>query len=247
MFLEIKKTIAFSKQAVAKSKIAVAEGSAQTAKIGFPQNIPLLIGYAVQAAAIFSSVKSAVKGISGVEGVGNIGDAGAAGGTDPVPKTSGGGSGTATQAATAATSPSFNVVQGSQQNQILGDVSEGVNRPTRAYVVGKEAGRLNCNNYPKFGLFSMEIRELVLSEEDLEAGVDAISIVSEGAIEEDFIALSKKDVNLKTIDKEQRILMGPALIPDKMIYRREEENEYYIYFSKETVKKVSEAYLKRGY
>ena len=93
----------------------------------------------------------------------------------------------------------------------------------------------------------MEIRELVLSEEDLEAGVDAISIVSEGAIEEDFIALSKKDVNLKTIDKEQRILMGPALIPDKMIYRREEENEYYIYFSKETVKKVSEAYLKRGY
>ena len=44
----------------AKSASAVAAGTAETAKVGFPQNIPLLIGYAAQAAAIFATVKSAV-------------------------------------------------------------------------------------------------------------------------------------------------------------------------------------------
>lgn len=44
-------------QSTAGASIAV--GFAQTAKIGFPQNVPLLIGYAAQAAAIIGSIKSA--------------------------------------------------------------------------------------------------------------------------------------------------------------------------------------------
>jgi hypothetical protein len=58
--LEISKTITFSTQAAARSVVAVAEGTAQTAKIGFPQNIPMLIGYAAQAVAIISAIMSAV-------------------------------------------------------------------------------------------------------------------------------------------------------------------------------------------
>jgi hypothetical protein len=42
LILEIGKTISFSAQAGARSTVAIAEGSAQTAKVGFPQNIPLL-------------------------------------------------------------------------------------------------------------------------------------------------------------------------------------------------------------
>ena len=57
--LEIGKTISFSAQAGARSTIAIAEGTAQTAKVGFPQNIPLLIGYAAQAAGIISAIRSA--------------------------------------------------------------------------------------------------------------------------------------------------------------------------------------------
>ena len=60
LILEAKKTLAFSGQAVARSTVAVAEGTAQTAKVGFPQNIPLLIGYAVQAAGIIGAIKQAV-------------------------------------------------------------------------------------------------------------------------------------------------------------------------------------------
>ena len=41
--------------------------------------------------------------------------------------------------------------------------------------------------------------------------------------------------------------MGAALIPDKSIYRRNEKgDEYYIYFSKETVRKASELFFKRS-
>ena len=60
LFLEVKRTITFSAQAAARSVVAVAEGTAQTAKIGFPQNIPMLIGYAAQAFGIISAIKSAV-------------------------------------------------------------------------------------------------------------------------------------------------------------------------------------------
>ena len=57
--IEISKTIAFSQAAIVRSKVAVAEGIAQTAKKGFPENIPLLIAYAAQAAGIIAAVKQA--------------------------------------------------------------------------------------------------------------------------------------------------------------------------------------------
>lgn len=61
LFLEAKRTISFSTAAIARSKVAVAEGTAQTAKVGFPQNIPLLILYAAQAVGIIKAVLDATK------------------------------------------------------------------------------------------------------------------------------------------------------------------------------------------
>ena len=65
LLLEVKKTITFSTQAAARSTVAVAEGTAQTAKIGFPQNIPMLIGYAAQAVGIIGAIKSATSKAKG--------------------------------------------------------------------------------------------------------------------------------------------------------------------------------------
>lgn len=65
MIDEIKNTITFSTLAASRSTVAVAEGTAQTAKVGFPQNIPLLIGYAAQAAGIIMAIKGAVKTAKG--------------------------------------------------------------------------------------------------------------------------------------------------------------------------------------
>jgi hypothetical protein len=94
----------------------------------------------------------------------------------------------------------------------------------------------------------MRIVELLLDEESLQAGIQAISVVESPAIEEDFIALKDEQpkIELKTIDKEKRILMGAALIPNKPIYRRSGEDEYYIYFSQDTVRKASELFFING-
>ena len=93
----------------------------------------------------------------------------------------------------------------------------------------------------------MRIVELLLDEGSLQAGIQAISVVESPAIEEDFVALKEEArVELKTIDKEKRLLMGAALIPNKPIYRRNGEDEYYIYFSQDTVRKASELFFING-
>ena len=92
----------------------------------------------------------------------------------------------------------------------------------------------------------MNIVELVIDENDDVSGIEAISVVESPAIEEDFIALKKEEYKLAEVDKEKRILMGAALVPNKPIYRKSGEDEYYIYFSKDTVRKASELFFIRG-
>jgi hypothetical protein len=119
MVMEIKKTIAFSQLAVAKSQVAVAEGTAQTAKVGFPQNIPLLIGYAAQAAGIIMAIKSAVKGVKGASATMSL----------PAPTT-------APNTDRRTPAPSFNLVGNSQANQLAGALNQN-DQPIRAYVVSR--------------------------------------------------------------------------------------------------------------
>jgi hypothetical protein len=93
----------------------------------------------------------------------------------------------------------------------------------------------------------MRIVELILDEEQEEGGIEAISIVESPAIESDFVALNNQEIKLAEIDKEKRILLGALLIPNKPIYRKSDEGEYYIFFSKDTIVKASQMYLRNGY
>ena len=90
----------------------------------------------------------------------------------------------------------------------------------------------------------LDLIELFIDEEKELDGIEAISLVEFPAIEENFVALSKHKVEFKAIDEERRVVIGLALIPDKKIYRRDKEYEYNIMFSKDTVRKASELYLK---
>jgi len=93
----------------------------------------------------------------------------------------------------------------------------------------------------------MKIVELVIDEKDLLSGIGAVSVVLTPAIESDFVALGKHEVELKEIDAEKKILMGAALIPNKQIYRKNKQgDEYYIYFSEDTVRHASELFLMKG-
>lgn len=91
----------------------------------------------------------------------------------------------------------------------------------------------------------MKLIELILDDDDA-IGVEAISVVENPAIESDFIALSNQEIKLAEISKEKRLLMGALLIPNKPIYRKSGDDEYHIFFSKDTITKASQMYLQNG-
>ena len=94
------------------------------------------------------------------------------------------------------------------------------------------------------------IVELVISDDSQELAIDAISLVTSPAIEQDFVYFGKEKNNLTfaKVDEEKRMLVSPALIPNKQIFRHDPntDSDYYVYFSKETVRKASELYLKHN-
>ena len=97
---------------------------------------------------------------------------------------------------------------------------------------------------------STKITELVISDENEELSIDAISLVTSPAIEVDFVFLKKAKNNLtfSKVDEEKRMLISPALIPNKSIFRYDPntDSEYYVWFSKSTVRRASELYLKHN-
>ena len=95
-----------------------------------------------------------------------------------------------------------------------------------------------------------KIVELIIEESNEALAIDAISLVSAPAIEQDFVFFGKEKHNLTfaKVDEEKRMLVSPALIPNKQIFRYDpqKDQEYYVYFSPETVRRASELYLKHN-
>ena len=116
------------------------------------------------------------------------------------------------------------------------------------YDTIEECEIANANNYKK--LKNTKIVELVVSDDSEELTIDAISLVTSPAIEQDFVFFGKEKNNLTLakIDEEKRMLVSPALIPNKQIFRYDAntDSDYYVYFSKETVRQASELYLKHN-
>jgi len=81
-------------------------------------------------------------------------------------------------------------------------------------------------------------------------GVFGISLVENPAMEGLFVALSedeklvKHDIKLTEIDKEQRILMGLVLEPNKPVYRNQDGEEFNIVFNEDTIKNLSYHFFK---
>ena len=114
------------------------------------------------------------------------------------------------------------------------------------YETIAECKEANKDYYEKI----TSIVELVIAEDSQELAIDAISLVSAPAIEQDFVYFGKEKNNLTfaKIDEEKRMIVSPALIPNKQIFRYDPntDSEYYVYFSPDTVRKASELYLKHN-
>lgn len=123
MFADAKNTLGRISLRASEATVSTAAGAANTAKVGFPQNIPLLIGYAAQAVGIIGAIKSAVSTAKG-----SIGAAGAGGSTPNIQ---------APRAASAA-APQFNIVGQGGTNQLAESIGSQQKQPIKAYVVAND-------------------------------------------------------------------------------------------------------------
>lgn len=74
----------------------------------------------------------------------------------------------------------------------------------------------------------------------------AISLVEAPAIESEFVALAKEEEKQQVFleSNEKHLVVGAALIPDKDIYRNDGEHEFYINFTKESIERMSQDFMK---
>lgn len=88
----------------------------------------------------------------------------------------------------------------------------------------------------------LPIYKLVINPEDEDTGVDFVALVNMPAIERNFQAFKSHKF---TADEEKRIVTGPLMIPDQLIYRRDNSfGEYYVTYDAEMVKKIAEKFMR---
>ena len=124
MIEEAKATLSRITMKVSESTVATAQGAAETAKVGFPQNIPLLIAFAAQAAGILSAVKSAASAAKSV--------------VSSSTPSGGGGGGVGGDSGGAPSAPVFNVVGAAPENQLAETIGEQQDRPIKAFVTSQD-------------------------------------------------------------------------------------------------------------
>lgn len=91
-----------------------------------------------------------------------------------------------------------------------------------------------------------ELYELILKDDEDE--VFALSLVSEPAIMSNFVYFNKDgkmEIRFATADADQHTIVGPILIPDlKIIRLKDDGTPYYVTFTKDTVKRIAQKYIK---
>lgn len=78
-----------------------------------------------------------------------------------------------------------------------------------------------------------------------DSGMYRISLVTNPAIQENFIYFAE-DKDMFFVDDEKGIIVGPVIVPNKPIYRRNESGEYYVQFSVDTIEKMMRQYAVKG-
>lgn len=76
--------------------------------------------------------------------------------------------------------------------------------------------------------------------------VNFVSIVDAPAIQRDF-QVFKTMARFDIQNEDQRIVTGPAMIPDTPIYRNDGGNQYYVVFDAATINQIAYRFFKKGY
>lgn len=90
----------------------------------------------------------------------------------------------------------------------------------------------------------LPVYSLEITNED--TGICAVSIVDEPAIMNNFLKFSADKQIMLSKDDEKQDLYGPVLIPNQLIYRRDNADGYYVTFSAETIEQLQKKYFRTG-
>jgi hypothetical protein len=94
-----------------------------------------------------------------------------------------------------------------------------------------------------FPIYNLQINEV---EQD-DAEVSFIALVDQPAIKRDFLAF-KEDIKFEVVSEDERIITGPLMIPEQLIYRNSQKfGEHYVKFSNEVIKQIAIKFSKKGY
>jgi hypothetical protein len=77
--------------------------------------------------------------------------------------------------------------------------------------------------------------------------VDFVALVDKPAIERNFLRFNENRTNFVIQNEERRIVSGPLMLADTPIYRNDENGEYYVMFTKDTIEKIAQKFFKKGY
>jgi hypothetical protein len=99
----------------------------------------------------------------------------------------------------------------------------------------------------------LPIVELKINDSDKKVNLEALSLVSEPAIQVNFVALGK-DKPIITFNKfeaakpgPKHMLYGPALIPNKLILRKDDDgNPFNVFFSEDTAEQCMHIFMSKS-
>ena len=88
----------------------------------------------------------------------------------------------------------------------------------------------------------------IVSDESSDLEVDYVALVDKPAIEKNFLAFNEHMQKMAfAIQDDEQIITGALMLADKPIYRNDENGEYYVVFSKDTIKKIAQKFFTKGY
>ena len=98
-------------------------------------------------------------------------------------------------------------------------------------------------------IHNLPLYELMFDDNDSNLGCSKISLVEEPAVEEFFLKFSKdeQEKEHKSFyfkDDSKRIITGIAMRADYPIYRNQDGQEFYVQFSKDTIDKMMQKFMK---
>lgn len=96
-----------------------------------------------------------------------------------------------------------------------------------------------------------DVYRIKIAEDD-DSGMKAMSIVDRPAIESNFLKLAKQEKQAVIALKDEKgqykqILAGLALVPNKLIYRVQDEYEYFVFFNSEDIEVLRNKFHKDKY